>query len=80
LASGSYIGLRQGGTDGPEIITAQVKCDSDLSAQCTSAPVYVQVFTVAGATVGCSAPVSRLDKLPGWPNVTVSESELRTCP
>lgn len=80
FASGSYISLRQGGTQGPEIITAQVNCDSDLSAQCTSAPVYVQVFTVAGATLGCSTAVSKLDKLPGWPNVTVSQSELHACP
>ncbi|HEX4223701.1 MAG TPA: hypothetical protein VHZ97_15145 [Pseudonocardiaceae bacterium] len=79
FASGNYISLRQGGTQGPEIITAQVNCDSDLSAQCTSAPVYVQVFAVAGATLGCSTPVSKLDKLPGWPNVTVSPSQLHAC-
>lgn len=79
FASGGYLSLRQGGTQGPEIITAQVNCDSDLSAQCTSAPVYVQVFTVAGATLGCSTPVSKLDKLPGWPDVTVNQSELHTC-
>jgi hypothetical protein len=79
FASGGYISLRQGGTQGPEVIAAQVNCDSDLSADCASAPVYLQVFAVSGATLGCTSPVSKLDKLPGWPNVTVSEAALRTC-
>jgi hypothetical protein len=79
FASGGYISLRQGGTQGPEVVTAQVNCDSDLSAQCTSSPVYVQVFAVSGATLGCTAPVSKLDRLPGWPTVTVSPAELHTC-
>lgn len=79
FASGNYISLRQGGSAGPEVITAQVNCDSDLSTQCGSAPVYVQVFAVSGATLGCTNPVSKLDKLPGWPNVTVSQSQLHPC-
>jgi hypothetical protein len=80
FASGGYLSLRQGGSQGPEVITAQVNCGSDLSTQCASAPVYVQVFAVSGATLGCTSPVSKLNKLPGWPDVTVSQSQLHTCP
>jgi hypothetical protein len=79
FASGGYISLRQGDSQGPEVITAQVNCDSDLSTQCASAPVYVQVFTVGGQTLGCTTPVSKLDRLPGWPTVDVSQSQLHPC-
>jgi hypothetical protein len=79
FASGGYIALRPDTTQGPEVITAQMDCDSDLTSECGSAPVYVQVFAVSGATLGCTAPVTKLDKLPGWPTVTVSQSQLRPC-
>ena len=79
FASGSYIALRADGTQGPEVVTAQVNCDSDLTSECGSAPVYVQVFAVSGATLGCTTPVAKLDKLPGWPNVTVSQAQLKPC-
>jgi hypothetical protein len=79
FASGGYISLRQGGTEGAEVVTAQVECDSDLTTECAGAPVYVQVFAVTGATLGCTSPVSKLDRLPGWPNVNVSDSQLHAC-
>ena len=79
FASGGYVSLRQGGTQGAEVVTVQVECDSDLTTQCAGAPVYVQVFAVSGATLGCTTPVGRLDRLPGWPNVTVSAGQLHPC-
>jgi hypothetical protein len=79
FASGGYIGLRADGSQGPEVLTAQTSCDAN-SPQCPTAPVYLQVFTVTGDTLGCTSPVSRLDRLPGWPNVTVTQSQLRDCP
>ena len=71
--------LFRSGSEGPEVITAQVNCDSDLSAQCASAPVYAQVFAVSGQTLGCTTPVSKLDRLPGWPTVNVTQPELHPC-
>lgn len=79
FASGGYIGLRGDGAKGPEVLTAQLSCDSN-SSQCATAPVYLQVFAVTGETLGCTAPVSKLDRLPGWPNVTVSPAQLHDCP
>ena len=79
FASGGYISLRQGGAQGAEVITAQVECDSDLTTECAGAPVYVQVFAATGATLGCTTPVSKLDRLPGWPTVTVSTGQLHAC-
>ncbi len=80
FASGGYLGLRADGTQGVEVLAAQANCDDDLSTQCASAPVYLQVFAVTGDTLGCTSPVSRLNRLPGWPNVTVSQAQLRACP
>lgn len=79
FASGGYISLRAEGTQAPEVLTAQANCDTN-SSQCPSAPVYLQVFAVTGDTLGCTSPVSKLDRLPGWPNVTVSQAQLRDCP
>jgi hypothetical protein len=79
FASGGYLSLRQDGAQGAEVITAQVECDSDLTTECVGAPVYVQVFSVNGDTLGCTSPVSRLDRLPGWPTVTVAANQLHPC-
>ena len=79
FASGNYLALRPGSAQGPEVITAQLNCDSDLSAQCANAPVYLQIFTVNGNALGCTTPVSKLDRLPGWPDVNVSQSQLHPC-
>lgn len=79
FASGGYISLRQGGTEGAEVVTAQTECDSDLTTECAGAPVYVQVFAVSGATLGCTSPVGKLDRLPGWPSVNVADSQLHPC-
>jgi hypothetical protein len=79
VASGGYISLRADSARGPEVLTAQTTCDPD-SSQCPTDPIYLQVFTVTGDTLGCTSPVSKLDRLPGWPNVTVTQTQLRDCP
>jgi hypothetical protein len=79
VASGGYISLRADGSQGPEVFAAQTTCDPD-SSQCPTDPIYLQVFTVTGDTLGCTSPVSKLDRLPGWPNVTVTQTQLRDCP
>jgi len=78
FSSAGYLSLN-GSTATPEVVTAQADCDSDLTTQCAQSPVYVQVFSVAGQSIGCSEPVSRLDRLPGWPTVAVAEVTLHPC-
>jgi hypothetical protein len=63
----------------PEVLTTQVNCDSDLTSECGQAPVYVQVFSVTGQSIGCSRTVSKLDRLPGWPTVAIAQDELPSC-
>jgi hypothetical protein len=78
FSSAGYLGLT-GSSTPPEIITAQSDCDSDLTTQCAQSPVYVEVFTVTGQSIGCSRSVSRLDRLPGWPTVSVARDSLHPC-
>lgn len=78
FSSAGYLSLN-GSTATPEVVTVQSDCGADLPAQCAQSPVYVQVFSVAGESIGCSGSVSRLDRLPGWPTVAVAELTLHPC-
>jgi hypothetical protein len=69
IATGGYLSLANVLGDGaPEVVAVQ-------------RGYFAQVFTLDGNEVGCTAIVTKPDKLPGWPTVHPAESQLRKpCP
>ncbi|WP_143035887.1 hypothetical protein [Lentzea fradiae] len=74
LATGGYLGLHDVDEDGTaDVVAVQLACDG----QCANA--FVQVFSVLGPDLGCTAAAPARDQLPGWPAPVPSLSQLRPC-
>lgn len=74
LSTAGYLGLNNIVADsGPEVIAAQC-ADEDCSGT-----VYAQVFTLTGATVGCTRRYASVRDLPGFPSVKVAAARLSPC-
>lgn len=74
-----YLALRDVNGDGtPDVVTVQRRCGDVPAAGCTK--VAIQVFQVTGDEMGCSVTYSSTGRLPGWPTVTPTAAQLRTCP
>ncbi|MFC4853468.1 hypothetical protein [Actinophytocola glycyrrhizae] len=65
-----------GRQSGPEVLVAQHRCDRP---DCAGTPVYVQVFTLRSDSLGCTRDYARLDSIPDWPVVDLTEATLRDC-
>ncbi|SDD20313.1 hypothetical protein [Actinokineospora iranica] len=61
----------------PEVLAVQPDCPADTD--CAKRPVYAQVFELSGEEVGCSRTYSRIDQLPGYPEVDFTAAQLRPC-
>lgn len=46
---------------------------------CASAVVVVEVFGLDGASLGCTQRYGSLAQLPGWPDVDLTDDDLRPC-
>jgi hypothetical protein len=80
VSDAGYLALAN--TDGdvePEILAAQRDCSGSDPAACAGRPVFVQVFTLAGAVAGCTRTYSRVDRLPGYPTVHLTPAQLGPC-
>jgi hypothetical protein len=77
-----YLGLADvtGKEVGPEILVAQHDCVPAKVADCSSTPVYVRIYSLRSAEMGCTRMYARLESLPGWPAVTLDSQDIGTCP
>ncbi|HEX7304404.1 hypothetical protein [Lentzea sp.] len=74
LSTGGFLGLHDVNSDGTaDVVAVQLACDG----QCVNA--FVQVFSVVGPDLGCTATAPARDQLPGWPEPVPSLSDLRPC-
>ncbi|GGM84304.1 hypothetical protein GCM10011609_20520 [Lentzea pudingi] len=74
LSTGGFLGLHDVNEDGTaEVVAVQLACDG----QCNNA--FVQVFSVFGPDLGCTAAAPARDQLPGWPAPAPKLSQLRPC-
>jgi len=64
---------------GPEVVAAQYRCDRATTADCSTRPVFVQVYSLRSELLGCTGQYSRLESLPGYPAVDLSEARIRAC-
>lgn len=62
---------------GPEVVAAQRRCPAGTA--CEDAPVFVQVYSLRTALLGCTDDYARLESLPDWPQVDLSEETIRPC-
>ncbi|SFB34110.1 hypothetical protein SAMN05216266_108272 [Amycolatopsis marina] len=69
------------GDEVPEVVVVRHDCAvSDPEASCKVAPVVAAVYEVGGAELGCTGHYTSPSDIRGWPDVRVSEGELRPCP
>lgn len=74
LATGGFLGLHDVDGDGiADVVAAQLACDG----HCANA--FVQVFSVLGPDLGCTATAPVPDQLAGWPAPVPQLSQLRPC-
>ncbi|HEX6358502.1 hypothetical protein [Actinophytocola sp.] len=64
---------------GAEVLTAQHRCDPQVTADCATTPVFVRVHNLRHQELGCTRTYARLDALPGWPTVTLRSTDLKPC-
>ncbi|KAA2251224.1 hypothetical protein F0L68_38025 [Solihabitans fulvus] len=81
-ASAPYLALRNVDDGVVDVVAAQASC-AQGGGDCQR--FYAQVFSVvrpagAAATPSCTAVVTRLTALPGWPTVAPDPAKLRKCP
>ncbi|MQA61705.1 MAG: hypothetical protein GEU86_09455 [Actinophytocola sp.] len=63
----------------PEIgIAHHPDCEGSAD-DCTSAVVVVEVFGLDGVSLGCTPWYGSLTQLPGWPDVSLTDDDLRRC-
>jgi hypothetical protein len=81
VSDASFVGLQDvtGRQTGPEVLVAQHRCDRDVAADCGDTPVHVEVFSVKSELLGCTRDYARLESIPGWPEVDLSQATLRPC-
>lgn len=79
-ADAGYLALANvDGDSEPEILAAQHDCPATDLAECTERPVFVRVFGLTGEDLGCTRNYARVDRLPGYPTVQVTQSQLTRC-
>lgn len=80
-SNASFIELQDvtGKQSGPEVLVAQHRCDVNVAADCSDTPVYVQVFNTKSELLGCTRDYRRLESMPGWPAVDLSEATINPC-
>jgi hypothetical protein len=64
---------------GPEVIAVQRDCDRATVPDCSTSPVFAQVFTMNGAEAGCTGNYQALESLPGYPDVRLRSGDLSGC-
>jgi len=64
---------------GPEVVAVQHRCDRATTADCSGTRVYAEVYSVSSVLLGCTRNYTRLDSMPGFPNVDLSDATLQTC-
>ena len=50
-----------------------------LAAQRAGTAIFMQAFTIAGNVIGCTKDYPKLDKLPGFGNLKLTEAQLGPC-
>jgi hypothetical protein len=63
----------------PEVLAAQHACDPTATRDCSTSPVFVEVYNLKSEKLGCTRQYDRLDAVPGYPVVDLSSSTLRDC-
>ncbi|MPY77449.1 MAG: hypothetical protein GEV04_02935 [Actinophytocola sp.] len=67
------------GHNSPEIVLATYpNCMGDAD-ECAGADVALQVFSLDGTSRGCTRGYSALARMPDWPDVSLTDRELRPC-
>lgn len=76
-----FVGVQDivGRQAGPEVLVAQHRCDPATTEDCSNTEVYVQVFALNSQSLGCTRDYARLDSIPGWPAVDLSDATIRPC-
>ncbi len=78
VSSAGYLALADLEPDvGPEVVAAQRRCPT--GAVCDDAAVFVEVYSLRTALLGCTRDYTRLESLPGWPEVDLSEAKISPC-
>ncbi|AXB47030.1 hypothetical protein A4R43_35110 [Amycolatopsis albispora] len=70
------------GDAAPEVVVVRHECASAAPAApgCPRGPVLAEVFELSGKQAGCTKRYSVPSQLRGWPNVRLTEADLRPCP
>jgi hypothetical protein len=77
LSDAGYLVLANiDGDAAPEILAAQHAHCARSDPTC---PVFMQVFAIAGTVVRCTKDYPRLDKLPGYAGVKITQALLSPC-
>lgn len=78
LSDAGYLGLDDVLPDpGAEIVVAQHRCNRTVVPDCSTTPVYVQVYDLRSEERGCTRNYNRLESLPGWPVVTLKSADVK---
>ena len=64
---------------GPEVVAVQHRCDRATTADCSGTRVYAEVYSMQSALLGCTRNYTRLDSMPGFPNVDLADAILEPC-
>lgn len=79
ISDAGYLVLANTDADSaPEVIAAQHDC-GNMDSDCSTRPVFAQVFAFNGTAVGCTKNFPKLDRLPGYPTVHVTGQQLSPC-
>lgn len=80
VSNAGYLDLLHVAADrSPEIgIAHHPDCEGSAD-DCTSAVVVIEVFGLDGASLGCTRRYGSLTQLPGWPDVGLTDDDLRSC-
>src|SRR5690606_8960620 len=68
------------GDRSPEVAVAKVPGCAGQGHLCRKVPIRLHVYGLDGSPLGCSATYSSLTQVPGWPDIALSDWELRDCP
>jgi hypothetical protein len=69
------------GNGSPDVIVVRHECPATQpgSAKC-AAPVLGSVFDLAGRPLGCTKMYTSPSQMRGWPDIRLTNSDLRACP
>jgi hypothetical protein len=70
------------GNGSPYVIVVRHECPASQpgSAKCQAAPVLGSVFDLAGRQLGCTKKYTSPSQMRGWPDIRLTNSDLRACP